>query len=226
MTIYSALLAKALTLVDSTGVTQAASIGEIALEETMKYVASKVYLSGLVSSATYTYGASDTYVELSADLGISDFETPEHLYVDDVPYVFREWHTWKQLKNSPGARRTDLSSATTNDDRPLRVYTLDPNDRLYIYPISAGNVVDFYYRTSPAAYGDGSGTPEMPALFDSLLVNGAVMYLKEYIREPEQIINPYELFKKLDPQIQELDIHLNSKRSRRQMKLARSYRIP
>lgn len=225
MTTYSTLLDRALKLTDSEDVTQAEAVGQIALEEALKYVASKVYLPDLVASASYTYTDSDTYVDISADLGISDYETPEYLYIDDIPYVYREWHEWKILKNSPGQVREDLSSPLTYDERPNRVYTIDPNNRIYIYPVSEDDVVEFFYRKSPAAYTSG-GTPEMPSLFDSILVNGAVMYIKEYIREPEAIINPYELFSKLDPQIEELDRHLNSKRSKPHIRLSRRYRIP
>lgn len=213
------------------GDSDAAAIAEIALEEALKYVAQKVYLPALVASATYTWGVSDTEASLSSDFGISDFETPVLLLVAEnasstgVPYVFREWLEYEQIRAVPGGIRVNLTSATSYDERPDRVYTLNPSNELIAYPIKAGNVLTLYYRKSPAAYSD-AGTPEMPSLFDSILVNGAVMYLKEYIREPEQIINPYKLFKDLDEQIEELDHHLKSQRQRRPMKLSARYRIP
>lgn len=226
MATYSTLRGRVLSLTDQTGVTTTQTVAEIGLEEAMKYVATKVELPSLHKSATYTWGASDTYAELSADFGVSDFETPDVLYVNNIPYDFREYEEWLQLKESPTIDRRNLSTAATVDERPDRVWTMDSSDNIYVNPVSTDNTLLLRYLAAPAAYGDGTGTPELPSFFDGILVAGAQRVVQQYITDPEAPISFYQLFKALDPQIMELDLHLKSKRQHRKIRLARSYRTP
>lgn len=226
MATYSTLRGRVLSLTNQTGVTVVETIAEIGLEEAMKYVATKVELPALHKSASYTWLSSDTYADLATDFAVSDFETPDVLYVNEIPYDFREYEEWLQLKASPTINRVNLSSPATVDERPDRVYTIDSSDRIYLDPVSEDDVLLLRYLAAPAAYGDGSGSPELPSFFDGILVAGAQRVVQQYITDPEQPISFYQLFKALDPQIMELDLHMKSKRQHRRIRLARSYRTP
>lgn len=226
MATYSTLRGRVLSLTDQTGVTTTEGVAEIGLEEAMKYVATKVELPALHKTATYTWTASDTEANIVTDFGVSDFETPDVLYVNNIPYDFREYEEWLQLKESPTIDRRNLSTAATVDERPDRVYTIDSSNNIYLNPVATGNVLTLRYFSAPAAYGDGSGTPELPTFFDGILVAGAQRVVQQFIIDPEAPVSFYQLFKALDPQIQELDFHLKSKRQHRKIRISRSYRIP
>ena len=227
MSTYSELLDDVLTLTDQTGVTPATNIAKIGLVRTLKYISSRVYLPDLVPSATYTWGASDTEALLSTDFVVTDYSTPVVLFVNDIPYVYRDYLQWKQLQNSPGkSYRENISSVPTLDERPARCFTIQSNETLYVRPVAEGDVLELFYKKEPGAYGDGSGTPEMPSEWQWLLVDGAIAFVQAWERNQEKILPPAKLFTFLDDSIQELDIALNSQRARGKMRLSHSYRIP
>lgn len=227
MSTYTELRDKVLTLTDQVGVTDSSNVAKVGLEEAMKYVASKVYIQALHPTATYTWQDGDTEISILADFGVSDFETPVGLFVDEIPYDYREYFQWLSLRNSPGGQRYYLTDPGTSDERPGRVWTINESDSVEIYPDPrVDDEILLIYRTIPAPFGDGSGSPEIPSLFEGILMSGAELVVKQYVRDPETVLDFYSLFKVLDPHIQELDFHLNSKRNKFQIKLSRSYRIP
>lgn len=227
---YENLRDRALSLTTgSTSVTTLQAVAETGLEESMKYVASKVEIPKLISSATYTWGASDTSANIETDFNITNYQTPELLLVgtstDKIPYQFRPHHAWNILKNLPVDSARELITGTDyTDSRPSRCWSIDKDDNIILTPINEGQILEFYYTIEPSSYGDGTGYPEIPSLFDHILVSGACLFLQHFILQPEQIINPYSLLKNLDEQIQELSIHLNTKYRTFIHKIPKSYR--
>ena len=234
---YSQLRDSALILVDSsTDATDLRQIAQVALEETMKYISQRVELPGLIKSATATWGASTVSIPLGVGgFGITNYDTPNRLYIrldstataPGIPYDFREYLHWLDLSAVPDAvhYRSDSFEVLTGDERPSRCYTIDHSNNLIAAPVAEDNVLTFYYNIAPAAYAD-SGIPELPAAsFDSILVSGAVLVLKEFIREPDVIVDPYTILGSLDKQISQLDSFLNSRRRRRVLNIHSSYRI-
>lgn len=224
MATYGTLKDRVLRLTEQIGVVDAGEVAKIALEEVVKYVSTKVVLPQLIGSATYTWQSSDTSASIAADFGVSDYETPVRLYVDDVPYEYREFLVYKDLKSVPLGYRDGISSEDIYDERPQKCWTVNFSNEIELDPVSTGAVLQLYYAKPPASYSD-AGTPELPARFDHILVTGAVLVLKEYLREPEQIIDYYTLFSALDNQIRELDIALNSLRKRNVIKIHPRYRV-
>lgn len=228
MTTYSTLVSKALILSEQEDVTSAQDVAEIAIIEALKYVATKVYVPELIGSATYTWTSLDTSISLVSDFGVSlsVYAGPARLYVNEIPYDYRDYLVYLDLKNVASGDRVFITQPLTSDENPDRVYTIDLSNNIIPDPEPVdGQDVVFYYHKMPAAYASG-GTPEIAPSFDSLLVNGTVLWLKEWLRDPEQIINPYELFQKLDPQIKEMDLRFASNRRRDHIRLSKSYRIP
>jgi hypothetical protein len=235
LALYSTLRDTVLVLADEIGNTDAETVAERGLEEAMKYVASKVLLDSLVSSATYTWVAGDDKIALftAGGFNISDASSPlEPLLMfvgtagdNGTPYDYRRFLDWKNLQAQPGRLRTAIFGGLTIDERPERSFTINSDDELELDPQPAADkVITLHYRIPPAAYAD-SGTPEIPARWDSILINGAVMYVKEQARQPEQIINPYDFFKTLDEQITRMESQLRGTKARPVMKIGKSYRV-
>lgn len=243
MSTYTALRDRALGQVGCTGQTEAQSLAAVALEEAMKFVAFHVRIASLIATATATAPASP---ELEANaitieggggtFGVTSgvFQAPDRLYVKQdstivdigVPYDFLEYDHYQDLKNIPSLLRTGVMDSSVLDERPRRSYTITPSSKIWAEPLTEGNVLTLRYRTVPAAYGAGSGTPEIMPMFDYILVKGAVLALKEWLREPEEIITMWELFEKgLLKDVQRYDNFLNSQRKRGHFRIHRSYRI-
>ncbi len=235
MALYSALRDTTLILADEIGNTDAQTVAEKGLEETMKYVASKVLLDSLVSTATFIWLAAGDQVELftAGGFNITDASSPLEplsLFVgtvdtNGIPYVYRRFLQWKDLQAQPGRLRTAIFGGLVLDERPERTFTINASDEMELFPEPAvGKQLTLHYRLTPAPYAD-STTPEIPARWDSLLINGAVMYVKEQVRQPEQIINPYDFFKALDEEITRMESQLRGTMSRPSMKIGKSYRV-
>lgn len=229
MSTYEQLRDKALRLTDQVGATDATRVAEVALEEALNYVSTKVVLDGLRGRATYTWLSTDVTVPVGGGgFAITDLSTPLHLYVgaaqdDGTRYDYRRWNTWLTLKFSPSQERLGLFEPTTYNELPDRCFTIDPDNNIHIYPEpSEDQILTLYYEKDPAGYGDGTGTPEITGKYQSILTMGAVLWIKDWLREPDQSINPYLLFEQLDPQIRELEIHLRSNGQRPKVKLNRS----
>ena len=234
MATYSTLKSRVLTKLDSTGVTDVGSMVEIGLEEAMRYVASKVSLPGLISSAEYQWQDGDTSASISSDFSVSGFEIPHLLFVkksaptiDDKgkPYDFLEYDTWIQLKAVPSRDRISILTTAINDELPDRSWTIESEDNVIILPLpEEDDYVTLFYYTSPAAYSD-AGTPELTAQFHYILEEGARLIGDHYKKDPDEIIPYPQLLSGIDPLISELHVHLNSRRKRHNYKVAKSYRI-
>jgi hypothetical protein len=141
--------------------------------------------------------------------------------------VFRDYIEWTQLKAVPNGYRIGVGAPPTRDERPTHVYTIDQSNNILIEPIpKEDDILTLFYRTPPAAYGDGSGTPEIQTDYEHLLVDGAVSWVQNWERNQDEIVPPGKIFKLLDPAIKEMDDNLNSGRQQRKLRLASSYRIP
>jgi len=237
MTTYDGLVSTVLELCDHVGSTDAQTVANRAMALCMRYVSSRVELPSLIGSASFTWGALTTSAPLFTSQGFniteSTYGSPNRLYVKrdssatdpGIPYEFLEYVHWLDLKSAvSGGARSSLFEPPSNDERPQYAYTIDHSNALIAYPIAENNVLKFYYNKLPAAFAGGA-TPEIPAQFDYILINGASLYLKEWIREPADILDSYRIFQSLNPQIEEMDSFLNARRKRRQLKLANSYRV-
>lgn len=231
---YSQLKATVLTLCDESGSTDAGAVVEVALLETLKYIATQVEVPGLTSSAQATWGAATTSLSITSDFNISDFASANRLYVKKdstsedygTPYDFVEFLHWHDLKSVPNNNfREYISTPARLDERPLKSWTLGlDQDDVFIDPIAENNVVTLFYNKEPAAYADG-GYPEIGAKWDYLLVAGASLVLQYWLREPDIIIDHHSIIAGIDPLIAKYDSELNTRRKRDQLKISHRYRI-
>lgn len=238
MATYETLRDRALSRVGQTGQTEAQLVAQAALEEAMRFVAFHVRILSLIGSATATAPANASDESSAITLGsggfniTSTYQTPDRLYVKNnssadnygTPYEFREYPHFIDLQSISSSSRSNILTPTFDDERPNFCYTETPSGKIWAQPLDENNVLTLFYRKSPAAY-SASGTPEIHTLFDHILVNGAEMVLKEWLREPESITSMWSLFESLLPQIEEYDKQINSGRKRRQIKIHRSYRV-
>lgn len=238
MATYEALRDRALARVGLTGQTEAQTVAQAALEEAMKFVAFNVRVPSLVASATATAPASPELESNAITLGVGGFNitatysTPDRLYVKKdssatdygVPYEFVEYNHYIDLKSIPGGIRSDLFSSATIDELYDRAYTITPSGKVWARPLAQNNVLTLFYRQVPAAY-SGAATPEILPMFDYILVNAAELVLKEWLREPTEILDTWELYEaKLGKQVERYDRFLHGQRKRSHLKIHKSYR--
>lgn len=224
MATYLSLLTTASTLADTTGQTDVEEVMKVAMVEALKYVATKITVPELRARATYTWVDGDETIPIGGGgFAVSSFTTPIRLYVNGVPYDYREWLEWLDLTNAPGGYRWTINQPATRDIRPARCWTINHDDEVEILPLPVeDDVIVLYYDTEPAAYSDG-GTPELNARFHNILVNGALLVGKEFLRDPDAILDMQALFSGLDDQIKELSIHQDSQRKRRGFRISSRY---
>lgn len=238
MATYDALRDRALGQVGCTGQTEAQAIAQQALEEAMKFVAFHVRIPSLIASATATAPASPMLESNAIAIGVggfavsSTYQCPDRLYVKTnsnaaeigTPYEFMEYHHFQDLKNIAAGARIGVLDSVTLDERPDFCWTVTPSDKIWATPLKEDNVLTLVYRKVPAAY-SGSSSPEILAMFDFILVNGAVIALKEWLREPADITTLWTLFESgLMKDVQRYDLFLNGQRKRSHLKIHRSYR--
>lgn len=238
MSTYGTLRDRATARVGLTGQSEAEGIAQAALEEAMRYISFIVRVPSLVGSATATAPASPTLEAnaITLDTGgfniLSSYSTPDRLYVKKssaivgygTPYEFLEYNHFIDLKSLAGGARTDLFRPGLLDERPDFSYTITPANTIWAYPLTQNNVLTLFYRKTPAAY-SGAATPEILPMFDYILVNAAEIVLKEWLREPAELTDMWELFEaKLGSQIRQYDLHLQSQRHRTHYRIHRSYR--
>lgn len=236
MPTYLTLKQRALSLCDLTGATDEVDTwAEIGLEETVKYIAQRVPLRGNLSKATYTWGASDTKVSITdaGGFNLSDFTTPERLYVNDIPYSFYDWLTWKDLSEVPGVGSPVVfaSNARATDARQEHSWSIDTEDYVWVNNVNEGDVLELYYPTEIAVYSD-AGIPPIPPNFHQIVMMGAAMVIDACLKRSRlagptgvQLLNLPAIFSALDPQIEELELHMLSGRKRHKMKIDYSYQV-
>lgn len=236
MATYQELKVKALNLTDQSLEidADASAIAEYGLEEGLKYVANQINLPGLIGQASATWGASTESIPLGlGGFEITDYQAPNRLYIKrdsdvegvGIPYEYLEYLFWLDAKSIPlGDTRDSLFEENTLDERPARSYTIDFDSNLIAHPVAEDNVLTFFYKKEPAAY-SAIGVPEIPSNFNYILVDAAILCLKEWLREPEAIVAPQTLFKALDPAIAVIQEELWGKRKRRNLKIHRSYSV-
>lgn len=237
MATYEQLRDRALNRVGCLGQTEAQLVAQQALEEAMKFVAHRVRVPSLIAKATFTAAASPELEANAIPLGVSGFniaatyQAPDRLYVKKdsatenygTPYDFLEYHYFIDLKSIPGGARTGILVPGMIDERPQFSYTQTPDSTIWIQPLTVGNVVTFFFRKAPAAY-SGASTPEILGLFDYILVDGAELILKEWLREPDTLSTTSQILEALTPSIHEYDEKINGQRYRSGLKIHRSYR--
>lgn len=238
MATYQTLRDRALNRVGCLGQSEAQTVAQNAMEEAMRFISFHVRVPSLISSATATAPASPTLKANAITLGVSGFNITatfqciDRLYVkkdssgDDegVPYVYREYHHFLDIKNDPSPYRYSIDSPEIFDENPQRVFTITPDNKLWAMPLTQNNVLTLYYRVLPAAY-SGGATPEVLPLFDYILVNAAEIALKEYLREPAEITNLWRLFEGgIMDDVKKYDEYLNGQYKRDSLKIHRSYR--
>ena len=135
-----------------------------------------------------------------------------------------EYNHFIELRSIPGGVRVGIMTPGTIDERPAFPWTITPLDKVWAQPLAQNNVLTLFYRKVPAAY-VGANTPEILPMFDYILVNGAVLALKEFLREPTEITTMWGLFEAgLMKDIEKYDSFINGRRKRSYMKIHRSYR--
>lgn len=236
---YEQLRDAALKRVGHLGQSDTEQVAEAALEEAMKFVAYYVRIPSLIGSATATAGASPMLESNAITLSTggfnitSTYQAPDRLNVKrtsadtdiGIPYTYYEYHVFQDLRNIPGLYRYGLSGPAVNDESSDYAYTITPDGKLWATPLAENNILTLYFRKSPAAY-SGSAYPEILPLFDTILVNAAETVLKEFVREPEAIVNMWELFERhLIMDIDKYDQFINGQYNRSELKMHRSYRI-
>jgi hypothetical protein len=241
MATYSALRDRALLAAGCLGQTEAQSVAQMALEEAMKFVAFHVRIPALILSATATAPASP---ELEANaisltggagtfqIGAGVYQTPDRLFVKasssvvgyGIPYHYLEYHHFIDLKACASNERIGVYTPATYDERDTPAWTITPTGKVWSDSLVAGNLLTLFYRISPAAY-SALATPEILSKYDHIIVNGAILVLKEWLREPDAITTPWTLFAQgLMADIERYDIEINGMRKRTHLKIHRSYR--
>lgn len=240
MATYGTLKTTTLTLLDLTGSTDAGTVVETALVETLKYIAARASLPQLIGSATATWGAATTSIPIgttgSPKFNLTDFGTPNRLYlkreasVDGVgiPYTYLEYLDFLDLQNVPyGDTRDSLYEPASIDARPHYAWTIDHSTSpgaVIAYPVSENNVLTLYYNKAPAAY-NASNSPEIDALWDRLLTEGAFLITDQWLKEPERPKPPHLLLSQLDPEIDEYKRAKTSNRKRSTLRVSNRYSI-
>lgn len=240
MATYGELKTRALRLADEVGNSDAALVAEEGLLEALRYVSTRVIVDALVGTAEYTVLGTEPEVNLQpvfelfvTDFAITDASAPLEplvLYVrnandDGIAYDYRRFLDWKRLKTVPGRNREFIFTASLRDRRPDRSFTINASNQLIVFPEPrTDQVLTFHYKKDPAPYLDAT-TPELPTNWQSILVNAATMYIKEMVRQPEEIINPFELFAGLDRQIKDFEREERSRRGRPRITMHRSYEV-
>lgn len=238
MSTYDQLRDRSLNQVQLLGASDAQIVAQIALEEAMKYVAFNVRVPSLIGSATATAPANASLEASAIDLGASgfnissSFQCVDRLYVKKdsstailgTPYEYEEYNIFQDLKAVPSANRHSVFCSATSDERPRYSYTITPAGKLWAQPLTQNNVLTLFFRKVPAPY-SGNNTPEILAMFDWILVNAAVLALKEWLREPEAITSLWMLFDQyLKADVEKYSLFLKGQRKRTHLKIHRSYR--
>ena len=244
MATYGTLKNTVLTYLDLVGSTDAGTVVEKALVETLKYIQARATVPKLIGKATATWGASTTSIPIGTtgspkfNVTLTDFGSPNRLYVardsnadaPGIPYTFREYLEFQDLKAVPsGELRDSLYDPASRDERPDRSWTIDsitdPADpKVIIYPASENNVLTLFYNKPPAAFVSGN-SPEIDADWDHLLVEGAFKITDQWLKEPDRPKSPHILLREIDPQIEEFKRSKKSNRKRGQLRLSHRYSI-
>ena len=240
---YETLRDRALSQTGNLGQSEAESVAQIALEEAMKFVAFHVRIPTLIASAIATAPASPALeanaIALEGGAGTFQispgvYQCPDRLYVKKdsttvgygTPYNYIEYHHYLDLKQVPAGQRIGLLDAETFNEAPDFPWTITPSQKVWSESLAEANILTLFYRKSPAAYGDGTGTPEILPKYDYLLVNGAKIAVEYFLREPAEMKTMWRLFEEhLIPDVQRYDLEINGQRKRSSIKLHRSYRV-
>lgn len=224
--LYSEIVESAQKLTDTTGQTDVQEVAEEAAVHALRYIASRIKIPELMTSKTYTWQSADEVIPIGVGgFAITGFTTPVQLFVNDIPYTFRDWLEWKTFQKIPYGERWSLNQPATSDIRPWRCYTINPDDEVEIFPLPIeDDEIELFYDVEPAAY-NGASSPELNTRYHVILVNACILAIKEFLKKPSTIVDLNTLFSSLDPQISELEMHQNSHRQRRGMRVSHRYRV-
>jgi hypothetical protein len=241
MATYTALLARATGQLGLTGQLDAEEIGAVALYEAMRYVAFYVPIPSLspIVSATAPAPAGDGVITMGLyttfGLASGTFQAPDRLWVAESSsvvtslekgtiYNFMEYQDYLDASSVSLGFRDGINPHPIADMQHRLVWTVKDNTDVLVMPVAQGNEVTLRYRKEVAA-NTGSNTPEILPLFDFILVNAAVLVLKEWQREPAAITTMWELFSSLKPSIEEYKRHIAGTRRRMDLRVNRNYRV-
>lgn len=244
MSTYGTLKSTVLALLDLTGSTDAGTVVETALVESLKYVASRATLPGLIGKATATWGAATTSIPIGTsgspkfNVTLTNFGSPNRLYVarestatlPGLPYDFVEYLEFQDLKSVPsGEVRDSMYNPASTDERPRRVWTIDnitnsADPAVIAYPVTENNFLTLIYNKPPAAFVSGN-SPEIEADWERLLIDGAFLITDQWLKEPERVKPPHALLKALDPEIEEFKRAKTGNRKRSTLRLSSRYSI-
>jgi len=242
MATYQELRDRALNQVGCLGQSEAQTVAQIAMEEAMKFVAFHIRVPSLIAKATATAPASPNLEAnaISLEGGAGTFQIPPGVYqapdrlfvkrtstTEDygTPHEYIEYHHFLDLKAIVTGPRVSLYAPALGDERPDFSWTITPDNKVWCSPISEGNVITLFYRKNPAAY-SGAATPEILPRFDYILVNAAVLALKEWLREPEALTTLWTLFQNgISDDVKQYDSELQGQRRRSHLRIHRSYRV-
>jgi hypothetical protein len=238
MRTYQQLRDEVLKIANEVGSTDAEEVVAALLEQSMRYISTKVELPRLIRSAVATWGEDvESFPLFSNPAGFSIneniFGSTNRLFVKKeatarspgIPYDFQEYMHFLDLQSVPGGSgRPDIFEPSRVDERPRHAWTITPDDRVVIDPVATSNVATLFYNQLTNSY-VGAAVPEIPPKFEHILINGALSGIKEWQREPDTILDLDKIFQILDPQISELDSFLRGRRQRHNLKMGHRYRI-
>lgn len=239
MSTYDTLRDRALNFVGCFGQVEAQTVAQIVLEEAMKFVAFYVRIPSLIASSQFTIVASNPQTEANAPTldaagfnVLASYQAPDRLYVKSsasadgygVPYEYLEYHYFIDLQSIPSGGRIGVSTPGTVDERPRYSWTITPSNKVWISPLTTGNVATLFYKKNPAAY-SGAGTPEILPRYDYILVDACTAVLKDWLRDPEAVTTARDIFRaKIMPDIGLYDLENSAARKRSHLKIHKSYR--
>lgn len=242
MATYSTLVTRALNQLRLASNLDAQEVAEVAIAEAMKFVAFHVRIPSLLPSVgalAPAPGIDDVIsMTLTGTFGLSAgvYQAPDRLWVaqaqSDVTdlnkgtaYTFVPYDTYLDLTSISSNYREDLS-ATRYDELPSSyVWTIKDDSTIFAKPLAEDNYVTLRYHKVPTAYAS-NGTPEILPMFDFILVNATVLALKEWLREPDQMLTLWDLYQSLMPSIDEYKRHITATRKRGNLRIHRAYRAP
>lgn len=218
---YNNLLDDVLLFTDAVGASDATNVAKVGLRFALSYISRKANLNGLVRSKSYTWLESDVAVSLT-DVGgfnISDFQYPYYMMVGTltetpVPYHYMDFKDWQILKAVAVGGRVALDAAFF-DGRFDRAFTLDYDNKIQITPTVSSLPVTLYYYKEPAAFGDGSGSPEISSAWTDMMTHAAIEMVRFYLENPDKPVPMVSILQSMDREIDMFKIHLEGSGYRR-----------
>jgi hypothetical protein len=200
---YGALRSQLLTMINGTGSTELSNQADVALFETMKYIARNVEkLPRLIGRASATWNvALNSQLDIATAFGVTDMRSPRRLFVKTSAnqegygpeYDFSDFEIYNSVLYRPSynAPRLEVSDRRHGIQRPINRWTVDyttvATGGILCYPVQTNDTLTLFYTKEIAAY-DVNNSPEVPSDFDQLVLDGAFALMQQYLKDPDGIL--------------------------------------